>query len=114
MLALPACTGSPDPAPDPGNADASAGSPSEPKAAPADPDAWRRSVPLDPLSVPAEMVATTDRLDLGGLVGGNIDRPALVAAVRTEPGGRRHLPAGPICSRPPTAAPGPLYPCLSR
>jgi hypothetical protein len=56
-------------------------------------DEWRRSIPMEPLTVPPEMVAGADRFDLGGMVGGSDDRPAMVAAVGTRPTGERYLQA---------------------
>lgn len=58
---------------------------------PTGPDEWRRTVPLEPLTVPAEMVAPADRFDGGAMVSGTPSNPALVAAVGTRPGGERYL-----------------------
>lgn len=75
-LALAGCTGS---------------SGSAEPATPPGPDDWRRSVALEPLRVPTEMVAAADRFDLGGMVSATGDRPALVAAIGTRPAGERYL-----------------------
>ncbi len=94
-LGLAACT---SPSPDPGDAASnviesgvqwSADPTTTPTAAPA--DEWRSSVSLRPLAVPTEMTLSADRLDLGGMLGPADDRPALVAAIGTVPGGRRNL-----------------------
>ena len=91
-LGLGACTGPPasstnSVAPDGGSAQPPA--PVDP--GPPTPDQWRRSVPLQPLTGPAEMVAPADRLDGVELIAGTADRPALSAVIRTAPDGRRRL-----------------------
>jgi len=91
-VVLTACTGSP--VADEGSTAPGAGSTAGPTSAetgPRSPDQWRRSIPMRSVTVPAEMVATADRLDGGELVAGTADLPALVGAIRTSPDGRRHL-----------------------
>lgn len=95
LLVLAGCTGgSPTPVTGTGSiADGagavSASGPATP--APPDPDQWRTQVDFRPLGVPAEMVARADRLGGPDLVAGTGDLPALFAAVRASPDGRRRL-----------------------
>ena len=86
-VSLAACTGSAD-GPGPSSSPGESGPVS---AGPPNPDEWRSQVSFEPLDVPGEMVATADRLDLGGLVAGTAERPALLAAIRTTAQGRRDL-----------------------
>ena len=92
-LCMSGCTGSPDTTAD--TASAIAGPAADASTTHSDaasgPDQWRGTVPFLPLAVPAEMTATADHLEVGGLVSGVGDRPALVAAVGTAPDGRRYL-----------------------
>lgn len=94
-IGLTGCTGpgvgDPESAASPSATATSATSPSATAPAPAGPDEWRRGVPLEPLTVPAQMVAPADRFDGGALVSGSGDNPALVAAIGTRPGGQRYL-----------------------
>src|SRR5689334_6279999 len=91
-LGLGACTDSPGPSTDPAAPDG--GSTQLP--APVSPghpttDQWRRSVPIQPLTVPAEMVAKADRLDGGDVIAGEANLPAVNALIRTSPDGRHRL-----------------------
>lgn len=90
-ICLSACTGVPAPAAD-GTAPAGGTGAAAPvSTGPPTPGQWRRDVPMEPLAVPAEMVATADRLDGGDLVAGTSGLPAISAVIRTSPDGRRHL-----------------------
>jgi len=93
-LGLGACTDSPGPSADP--AAPNGGStqlPAPVSPGPPTTDQWRRSVPIQPLTVPAEMVAKADRLDGGDLIAGVANLPALSAVIRTSPDGRHRLQA---------------------
>lgn len=94
VLGLTACTGSGSPG-DPTGATGPAGGSAAPAppvgTTPPTPDEWRHDVPMQPLTVPTEMVAAADRLDGGDLIAGTPDRPAVSAVIRTSPDGRRHL-----------------------
>lgn len=91
-LGLGACTGSPGPSPDPTTpADGSTYPPAPDSPGPPTIDTWRRSVPIQPLTVPAEMVAATDRLDGIDVIAGAAKLPALIALIRTSLDGRHRL-----------------------
>lgn len=94
VLGLTACTGSgssDSPADSTGSDSGSVAAQEPVEAGPPTPDRWRESVPLQPLTVPTEMVATTNRLDGVDVIAGTADRPALAAAIRTAPDGGRRL-----------------------
>lgn len=91
-LGLGACTGAPGTSADPAVPDGgSTQLPAPVSTAPPTTDQWRRSLPIQPLTVPAEMVAQADRLDGGDVIAGEANRPALTALIRTSPDGRHRL-----------------------
>lgn len=91
-LGLGACTGSAGPSAVPSAPDGGSTQPPAPVSpGPPTTEQWRRSVPIQPLTVPAEMVAKADRLDGGEVIAGEPNLPALSAMIRTSPDGRHRL-----------------------
>lgn len=93
-VGLSACTGSGsplDPTAPNGAAAGSAAAAPPVSTGPPTPDQWRHDVPMQPLTVPAQMVATADRFYGLDLVAGSGNRPALFAAIRATPQGRHRL-----------------------
>lgn len=90
-IGLSACTGAPDQPSDGTEPRGGTGAAAPASTGPPTPDQWRQGVPMQPLTVPTEMVATADRLDGGDLIAGTADLPASSAVIRTSPDGRRQL-----------------------